>query len=160
MFYGEGRSDSAHYDMEEPCGVPAIPGSSERFSPTRPFTVHGRIGPSGRVSMNRAVIRAPEIPSSPAFSHAIRVGNLLFLSGMAAFDPGTKKVDALGIEAQTDRAIRNCEIVLRLANTRLANVVQVTVLLREPSDFDGMNRVYLQHFPENPPARAVAKLGV
>jgi 2-iminobutanoate/2-iminopropanoate deaminase len=110
--------------------------------------------------MGREVIRASEIPSSPAFSHAIRTGNLVFLSGMAAFDPLTKKVDAAGIEAQTDQAIRNCETVLRSVNTRLADVVQVTVLLRDPADFDGMNRAYLRHFPESPPARAVAKLGV
>jgi 2-iminobutanoate/2-iminopropanoate deaminase len=39
-------------------------------------------------------------------------------------------------------------------------VVQVTVLLRNSADFEGMNRAYLRHFAENPPARAVAKLGV
>src|SRR5579871_1214062 len=117
-------------------------------------------GAPGSVSMEREVIRAPEIPVSPAFSHGVRIGNLVFLSGMVAFDPLTKKVDATDIESQTDQAIRNCETVLRYANAQLADVVQVTVLLRNPADFDGMNRAYLRYFPNSPPARAVAKLGV
>lgn len=110
--------------------------------------------------MRKEVINAPGIPGSLAFSHAIRIGNMVFIAGMAAFDPLTKKVTAAGIDAQTDQAIRNCETALKSADAQLADVVQVIVLLRDPADFDGMNRAYLRHFAENPPARAVAKLGV
>ena len=38
--------------------------------------------------------------------------------------------------------------------------MKITVLLTRPEDFAGMNKAYAEFFPNNKPARAVAKLGV
>ena len=54
----------------------------------------------------------------------------------------------------------NCRTVLAGAGATLDDVVEVGVLLTNPSDFAGMNDEYARWFPADPPARYVAKLGV
>ena len=110
--------------------------------------------------MPRETVSSPDLPRSPNYSPAIKVGNLVFVSGTVAYDPRTKKVEATSIEAQTDRAIENCATLLRAAGADLPDVVQVTVLLHDPADFERMNSAYAKHFPRDPPTRMVAKLGV
>jgi 2-iminobutanoate/2-iminopropanoate deaminase len=56
--------------------------------------------------------------------------------------------------------MRNCESILRAGGATLADVVEVHVLLTRPADFAGLNEEYAKFFPADPPARAVAKLGV
>lgn len=109
--------------------------------------------------MRREVVYSAEVPSSTTYSQAIRAGNLLFLSGIPAFNPGTMKVEAATIEEQTDQAIANCKSILRAAGAGLEDVVQVLILLKDPADFDRMNEAYVRHFAQDPPSRAVARLG-
>jgi reactive intermediate/imine deaminase len=101
-----------------------------------------------------------QLPSSSLYSQGIKVGNTVYLSGMVAFDPTTKKVEAKTIEEQTERALRNCELILANASATLNDAVQVIVLLKNAQDFDLMNMAYSKVFPKNPPTRAVTKLGV
>jgi len=75
-------------------------------------------------------------------------------------NPNTRKVEGETIEDQVRQAIQNCEAVLKAAGAELGDVVQVVVLLRDPVDFDAMNKEYVKFFPKEPPARAVAKFGV
>ena len=108
----------------------------------------------------RQIIFSAQLPNSPLYSHGIKTGNTIYLSGIIAFDPVTKKVEAKTIEEQTERAIRNCEGILKAGGSSLDDVVQVLVLLKNPQDFDSMNKAYSQIFSNAQPARAVAKLGV
>jgi 2-iminobutanoate/2-iminopropanoate deaminase len=101
-----------------------------------------------------------ELPASSLYSQGIKAGNTIYLSGIAAFDPATKKVEAMTIEEQTERAIRNCELILKTGGASLEDVVQVIVLLKNPQDFDSMNKAYLKVFSKDKPTRAVTKLGV
>ena len=75
------------------------------------------------------IIATPSAPSSPLFSQ------------------------------QTRQALRNCDAVLRAAGASLDDAVMVTVLLAHPEDFDGMNEAYAEVFANDPPARAVGRLG-
>jgi 2-iminobutanoate/2-iminopropanoate deaminase len=110
--------------------------------------------------MVKQIIKTSELPESPFYSHAVKAGGFVYLSGFVGINPRTKKIEADTIEAQTQQAIQNCEIVLRTAGSKLEDVVQVIVLLRDPADFDAMNKAYSKYFRKDPPARAVAKLGV
>jgi 2-iminobutanoate/2-iminopropanoate deaminase len=58
------------------------------------------------------------------------------------------------------QALTNCAAVLSAAGASLENVVEVGVLLTNPTDFAGMNEEYASWFPAEPPTRYVAKLGV
>jgi 2-iminobutanoate/2-iminopropanoate deaminase len=108
----------------------------------------------------KEILFSAELPASAVYSQGIKVGNTIYLSGIVAFDPVSKKVEAKTIEEQTERAIRNCESILKSGGSSLEDVVQVIVLLKNPPDFDSMNKAYSKVFPTNPPTRAVTKLGV
>lgn len=64
------------------------------------------------------------------------------------------------IQEQTRQALSNCQAILQAAGATLDDVVEVGVLLTDPTDFAGMNEEYATWFPANPPTRSVAKLGV
>jgi len=95
------------------------------------------------------------------YTQAIRAGDFLFCSGQIPLDPSTGKMVEGGIEAQTERVLRNLEAVLAAGGGSLASVVKTTVYLADLGDFPAMNAVYGKYFPLDPPARAtveVAKL--
>ena len=110
--------------------------------------------------MTKHIIHTDKAPSSPLYSQAVRIGSTLHVAGTAGIDVATKQLAGPTIQDQTRQALRNCEAILEAAGTTLAGVVQVTVLLARPSDFAGMNEEYAKLFAIDPPARAVAKLGV
>jgi 2-iminobutanoate/2-iminopropanoate deaminase len=110
--------------------------------------------------MTRQIIRTPDAPNSALFSQAIKVGSTVYVSGIAGIDPGANQLAGLTIQEQTRQALVNCENILRAAGAKLENVVEVLVLLARPTDFADFNEEYAKFFPTDPPARAVAKLGV
>lgn len=109
--------------------------------------------------MPRQFIRNASAPASPLFSQAVKVGNLIFVSGTAGVDPATQKVAGPTIREQTRQAILNCRNILSAAGATLADVVEVQALLARPDDFAGLNEAYAPFFPSDPPARSVARLG-
>jgi len=110
--------------------------------------------------MKKQILQTEQAPSSPLYSQGVRVGSMIYVSGMAGIDPATKQLAGATIEEQTRQALRNCKAVVEAGGGKLEDVVQVTVLLRNPADFGGMNEEYAKVFPTAPPARAVTKLGV
>jgi 2-iminobutanoate/2-iminopropanoate deaminase len=110
--------------------------------------------------MNKQIVRTEKAPTSPLYSQAVKVGSTIYVSGMAGIDVATKQLAGATIQQQTRQALRNCAAIVEAGGGRLADVVQVTVLLANPADFAGMNEEYEKVFPVEPPARAVTKLGV
>jgi len=108
----------------------------------------------------RQIIRTPDAPGSPLFSQAIKVGSTVYMSGIVGVDPKTNQMAGSTIQEQTRQALINCQKILRAADATLDEVVEVQVLLTRPSDFAGLNEEYARFFPNNPPTRSVAKLGV
>jgi reactive intermediate/imine deaminase len=89
------------------------------------------------------------------FSAAVRVGDLLFVSGQVG-RRGDKVGD--GIEEQTRFTIENIRDVLAQAGCTLEDVVKVTVFMTDMALWPKMNEVYREYFPKDPPARSA--LGV
>jgi 2-iminobutanoate/2-iminopropanoate deaminase len=110
----------------------------------------------------RETVKTGKAPAAIGpYSQAVRSGGFLFCSGQIPLDPATGKMVEGGIEAQTERVLRNLDAVLEAGGASLAEVVKTTVYLTDLSEFPAMNAVYGKFFPENPPARAtvqVAKL--
>lgn len=115
----------------------------------------------------RQAIEVEEPAPSPlgSYSHAMRAGNLLFLSGQGCRDPLTGieagitmdesgKVTSYDISTQTRGCIANMERVLKAAGLTLRDLVDVTIFLADMKDFAEYNKVYAEYFtfPE-PPAR-------
>jgi 2-iminobutanoate/2-iminopropanoate deaminase len=110
--------------------------------------------------VHKQIIRTAEAPSSSVFSQAVKIGPTIYISGIVGIDPKTNHLAGSTIQEQTRQALLNCESILRAGGATLENVVDVHVLLARPSDFAGLNEAYAKFFPIDPPARAVAKLGV
>jgi 2-iminobutanoate/2-iminopropanoate deaminase len=103
--------------------------------------------------------KAP-LPVGP-YSHAIRVGNFLFLSGQIAIDPKTGNLIDGDIKKQTAMVLSNIKAILEEAGCSLESVVKTTVFITDMKHFSDMNEVYAQFFDQHKPARscvAVAQL--
>jgi len=109
--------------------------------------------------MARQVISVPNAPKMP-FSPAIKTEQYIFVSGQVGFyDPQTGK-EIEGIEAQTKQTLENIKAVLEAAGSSLADVVKVTVFLRNDGDFAKMNEVYQSYFAKDYPARSTVVAGL
>lgn len=110
--------------------------------------------------MPRQIIATPHAPTSPLYSQGVKAGPFVYVSGTTGTVPSAGRLAGATIQDQTRQALANCEAVLTAAGADLDDVIEVGVLLTNPSDFDGMNEVYARWFPVEPPTRYVAKLGV
>ena len=87
------------------------------------------------------------------FSDAVRVGDVLYLSGQLGIGADGKLPD--GIEAQTKQALENVGAVLKRAGLGYADVFHCTAMLKDMADWPAMNKVYVTYFPEGKrPARS------
>lgn len=115
----------------------------------------------------REGINLKEQAPSPlgAYSHAVKAGPFLFVSGQGCRDAATGiecgitlddagKVTAYDIEAQTHGCLKNLITVLEAAGCSLEDLVDMTVFLADMDDFARYNNVYAQYFNfPQPPAR-------
>jgi len=108
----------------------------------------------------RDVVSTPDAPSSPLYSQAVKAGPYVHVSGLVGVDVSTGELAGPTIQEQTRQALTNCRAVLTAAGATLNDVVEVGVLLTDPTDFAGMNEEYATWFPTEPPTRYVTKLGV
>lgn len=91
------------------------------------------------------------------YSQAVKVGNLVFVSGQIPIDPNTGDFVSNDVLEQTQQVLKNLRAVLEAAGTNLGNVVKTTVFLADMNDFMVMNGVYGEYFVENTPARATVQ---
>ena len=104
--------------------------------------------------MDRQVVTGPGLPPPIGpYSHAVRAGGFLFVSGQPGIDPATGEVPGDSFGAQARQAFTNLATVLRVAGSRPDLVVSTTVLVADQSDFPEMNAVFAEFFPTNPPTR-------
>ena len=92
------------------------------------------------------------------YSQAVRVGNLLFLSGQIALDPQTGQLVEGTVQHQTERVLENMRGVLAAAGVTFEHVVKTTVFLKNMAEFPHMNEVYARYFSVNPPARSTVEV--
>lgn len=112
--------------------------------------------------------RAPE-PVGP-YSHARRVGNLLFLAGIGPRVRGRSEVPGVTLgadgrvisydfESQCRQVFENVRMVLEDAGSSWDRIVDVTAFLTDIGrDFDAFNRLYAQAFAENRPTRTTVEV--
>ena len=97
-------------------------------------------------------------PAAGPYSHAVRVGELLFCAGQIPADPATGQLVGGDIRAQTDRVLQNVNIILQDQGLTMGHVVKTTVFMTNLADFAAMNEVYGRHFRADPPARSTVQV--
>ena len=98
-------------------------------------------------------------PSSNPLSPAVRVGDLLFLSGQIGRDPKTGQV-ADDFAPQARQTFENIKMLLEDAGSSMDNLVKVTVLLKRPEDLAAMNEIYREYITRDFPARSSYTVGL
>ena len=108
--------------------------------------------------MKSAVSAADAPKAIGPYSHAVRAGQLLFVSGQVPIDPATGNLVDGDITAQTQRVMNNLDAVLKAGGLSFAHVIRTTIFLADMSDFAAVNAVYGTFFSEPYPARATVQV--
>jgi reactive intermediate/imine deaminase len=89
-------------------------------------------------------------PNNSTYSQAVRLGDLILVSGQLGVDPTTRQLVPGGIQPQTMQAIQNIATILNAAGTSLARVGKVNIFLTDFSLLPAMNEIYAVNFPHRP----------
>ncbi|AVY92850.1 MULTISPECIES: RidA family protein [Microvirgula] len=88
-----------------------------------------------------------------AYSQAVRVGDIVYLSGQIPLDPASMQlVD--GIEAQVHQVFTNLKAVTEAAGGSLDHIVKLNIFLTDLGHFAKVNEIMGQYFQQPYPARA------
>lgn len=98
---------------------------------------------------------APPPPPTAAYSHAVRAGEYLFVTGQLGVDPETGTLVAGGAAEQAKQVMTNLETVLRGSGASIEQAVMVRIyLVNFSADYPGVNHIYSGYFkPGHYPAR-------
>jgi len=117
---------------------------------------------ASRYEADRKVIRPAQPNKPPAQSSVPRLGGILspgimagdslYCAGAGSRDPKTGEHPE-GFENQVKQSMENLGAVLRAAGLDFSDVVNSNVYLTDIKNFQAMNKVYKNYFPQKPPAR-------
>jgi 2-iminobutanoate/2-iminopropanoate deaminase len=110
-----------------------------------------------KLPQKKEAIQRGSAPLGLPFSPGMKLGELLFVSGQGAFDGNGKIVDG-DIKSQTRVTLENFKRIVEDAGSKMDNVLQTTVYLKDLADYAGMNEVYSGFFAEPRPARATLQV--
>ena len=109
--------------------------------------------------MKKEIISTDQAPGAIGpYSQAVKIGEMVFVSGQIPMDPLSGNIIEGDIKAQTRQVLINVKAVLSAAGTSIDNVVKTTVFITNMNDFPLMNEVYAEFFPAMPPARACVEV--
>lgn len=105
-------------------------------------------------------IRLPEQLSEPIshYTDGARGGNMLFVSGMLPTGPDGALVGAGDVVAQAEQVFQNIKAVLDAAGASFADVLKVTVYLRDVDDRPRINPVRQKYFGQHRPASTLVEI--
>ncbi|AEF95317.1 endoribonuclease L-PSP [Desulfotomaculum nigrificans CO-1-SRB] len=109
--------------------------------------------------MEKVIISTDKAPAAIGpYSQAVKVGNLMFISGQIPIDPATGNVVEGGVQAQTQQCIKNLQAICEAAGATLKDVVKTTVFVKDMAQFAKVNETYGEFFKEEAPARACVEV--
>lgn len=104
--------------------------------------------------MNHIVVHTDKAPEAIGpYSQAVIHKNMVYCSGQIPLDPKTNLLVDGGIDKQTRQVMENLKQVLLEAGTSFSKVLKCSIFLDDMDDFIDVNKIYGEHFGENPPAR-------
>lgn len=111
------------------------------------------------MTSHKTSIFTKEAPSPVGpYSQAIRVDNLVFVSGQIPIDPIASKLIKGSLQEQTHRCMDNIKAILGAAGGSLKDVVRITIYLTDLANFSAVNEVYANYFDLHPPARTTIQV--
>ncbi|MCL4257978.1 MAG: Rid family detoxifying hydrolase [Anaerolineales bacterium] len=109
--------------------------------------------------MSKQTIFAPKgIKPMGPYTPAIRMGDLLFVSGQVGIDPETGQFVEGGVAAQAKQVLENLKGLVETGGSSMDKVLKTTMFLTNMADFATVNEVYAQYFASEPPARSTIQV--
>ncbi len=106
------------------------------------------------LAQEKEVLEVPGAVAGLPFSPAVKVGNIIYLSGVLGNKMGSRTLVPGGIGPETRQTLENMRTILDAAGSSLDNVFKCTVFLADIADYEAMNKVYTTFFKIEPPARS------
>ena len=104
--------------------------------------------------MNKTIIQTTNAPAAVGpYSQAVKVGNMLYLSGQIPLRPDGN-LETGDIKAQATQVLKNLKAVLEAGGSSLHHVVKCTCFLSDMNNFNAFNEVYAAFFTTDYPARS------
>ena len=104
--------------------------------------------------MDRATLHSP--PGGPTHGQGmvpgVRAGGFIFFSAIRGAHPTTREVSDDTAE-QARQALENLRVLVEAAGGTLRHVVKVTLYLHDLKYRSAFHQVWMEYFPEDPPAR-------
>jgi len=97
-------------------------------------------------------------PALGQASQAIKIGNVVYVSGQLPINPETGKIVENDIAAQTGACIKSLEKITDFLGGGLASIVKVSVYVTDLKDLPGMESIYKVYFDYNPPVRTIVEV--
>lgn len=99
-----------------------------------------------------------QLPARP-YSRAVRAGNTYYFSGALGVTEETLAMEEGRVEAETRNVMEGFKTLFEEVGVEFSHVVKGTVYLADVADYAGMNQVYGEYFPDDPPARECIAAG-
>jgi len=86
------------------------------------------------------------LPPVAPYSHAVRAGDFLFVTGQLAEDADTGTIHKSTIEAQTTQVMENLKLVLTHSGSSFKQVVMARIFVTDFRYYEAVNRIYASYF--------------
>jgi 2-iminobutanoate/2-iminopropanoate deaminase len=105
------------------------------------------------------IVETSTPPNTPTpigpYNHVARVGPFLSIGGIAGVDPATGQLAGADVHSQARQILQSFQVCLASAGSDLQHVLHINVFLKSMSDFEEMNRAYVEMMGAHRPARTV-----
>lgn len=137
-------------------GAATVLGGTALAATTPASAAPARPNPPVQQDANQGHAGRKVVPGSPypTFSRAVKLDRLVFVAGVVGQKPGTRELVSGEFEPQCRQALENLKASVEAAGSTLANVLKCTVYITEAADFATFNKLYVEYFPKDPPARS------
>lgn len=109
--------------------------------------------------MSKEIVFSKNAPAPIGpYSQAVKVGNVLYVSGQIALDADTGDLINENITEETHAVMKNLDAILAAAQFSFNDVVKCTIFIRNMNDFTAINEAYGQYFKSSPPARETVEV--
>lgn len=93
--------------------------------------------------------------TSGHYSPAVKMGNMICISGQLPIDPYTGEKCSGGIKEQTQQVLKNIDDILKAAKADKTNIMKMTIFVSDITFWGEINEIYAQYFGDHKPARIV-----
>jgi 2-iminobutanoate/2-iminopropanoate deaminase len=104
------------------------------------------------------IVNVPGVKAVGPYSHAVKAGGLVFVSGQPGVDPATGVAKGPTFAEQGRQAFENLKVVLEAAGSGLDLVVNTTCIIGDVSYFPELNALFAEYLSASPPARMTMTL--